>query len=91
MHGHYIPAGTTVGINAWAINRNQELFGEDAETFRPERWLEASEVQLTTMKKAMFTVCPNRSCSLLPILTWGLVQRWSAKLYRQEHCSPTAV
>lgn len=34
-----IPRGTEILISPWAINRHPELWGPDAETFRPERWL----------------------------------------------------
>lgn len=36
-----IPGGTAVGINMWVSGRNKRLFGEDADEFRPERWLRA--------------------------------------------------
>jgi cytochrome P450 len=39
----YIPAGTEVGINPYVIHRNTSIFGDDAEVFRPERWLENEE------------------------------------------------
>lgn len=38
--GRYIPGGTIVGMNPWVIHRNEAVFGPDAETFRPERWLQ---------------------------------------------------
>ncbi|KAM6538141.1 hypothetical protein FALCPG4_000026 [Fusarium falciforme] len=38
-----IPAGTEVGINPYVIHRNASIFGNDAEVFRPERWLENEE------------------------------------------------
>ncbi|KAH8645563.1 cytochrome P450, partial [Ilyonectria robusta] len=41
--GRFFPAGTTVGINAWVAGRNKNVYGEDAEVFRPERWLEDAE------------------------------------------------
>ena len=31
---------TVVGTSAWVIHRNREIYGEDADEFRPERWLE---------------------------------------------------
>ncbi|KAF2757986.1 cytochrome P450 [Pseudovirgaria hyperparasitica] len=34
-----IPTGTSVMISPWATNRLPSLWGEDAEVFRPERWL----------------------------------------------------
>ncbi|KAL8889454.1 MAG: hypothetical protein Q9215_003289 [Flavoplaca cf. flavocitrina] len=36
----YIPGGTIVGCNAWVIHRRPEVFGEDVDVYRPERWLE---------------------------------------------------
>ncbi|KAI8692462.1 hypothetical protein NCS56_00003100 [Fusarium sp. Ph1] len=35
--------GTEVGINPYVIHRNTSIFGDDAEVFRPERWLENEE------------------------------------------------
>ena len=40
IDGKFLPAGTIVGVNPWVVHRDQEVFGEDVETFRPERWLE---------------------------------------------------
>ncbi|KAJ4347656.1 hypothetical protein N0V95_005229 [Ascochyta clinopodiicola] len=37
--GQYFPPGTEVGINAWVIHNNRDIFGQDASSFRPERWL----------------------------------------------------
>lgn len=39
--GEFLPAGTNVGVNAWVAHRNKQIWGEDADVFRPERWLEA--------------------------------------------------
>lgn len=38
---------TTVGINSWVAHRNSSVFGEEVESFIPERWLAPEE----TMKK----------------------------------------
>ena len=50
----YLPEGTEIGANPWLTNRNQDIFGEDANTFRPERWLEG-EVNGKKMEKYNFT------------------------------------
>ncbi|CZR54663.1 related to pisatin demethylase (cytochrome P450) [Phialocephala subalpina] len=39
----FVPAGTKIGWCPWAIFRNKEIWGEDADYFRPERWLEGDE------------------------------------------------
>lgn len=37
--GRFIPGGTIVGCSAWVFHRNKNIFGEDADVYRPERWL----------------------------------------------------
>ncbi|KAI0592856.1 cytochrome P450 [Biscogniauxia sp. FL1348] len=37
--GNYIPPGTKVGINPYVLGRNKDVWGPDADEFRPERWL----------------------------------------------------
>jgi len=64
--GEHIPGGTIVGCNAWVLHRRAEVFGEDVDAFRPERWLAAddddeegeqqrnSKAKLKSMRAAMF-------------------------------------
>jgi cytochrome P450 len=35
----FLPGGTNIGYCVWGLNRSKEIFGEDADQFRPERWL----------------------------------------------------
>lgn len=51
-NGCFLPGGTDIGINTWAVMRNTEVFGEDGDIFRPERWLEATPEQLAKMEKS---------------------------------------
>lgn len=37
--GHYIPPGATLGMSPMAHNRSTEIFGDDADEWRPQRWL----------------------------------------------------
>lgn len=39
VHGLAIPPGTTVGCNPVSLHRSRDIFGNDAEVYRPERWL----------------------------------------------------
>jgi cytochrome P450 len=41
-NGTVIRAGTNLQYNSYAQGRSHELWGKDAEVFRPERWLERS-------------------------------------------------
>lgn len=38
LGGQFIPKGTHIVIVPWTINRSKELWGEDADVFKPERW-----------------------------------------------------
>ncbi|KAK4174672.1 putative cytochrome P450 E-class, group I [Triangularia setosa] len=49
INGQFIPGGTRVGQNAWTIQRDKVLFGEDSDVFRPERWLTADPVRKKMM------------------------------------------
>ncbi|RYP68909.1 hypothetical protein DL770_008367 [Monosporascus sp. CRB-9-2] len=40
IRGRRIPRGTRVVLASWATNRDPALWGEDADEFRPERWLQ---------------------------------------------------
>lgn len=41
--GRSLKPGTIVGMNGWTINQNEEVFGKDAQTFNPDRWLKSDE------------------------------------------------
>lgn len=59
LEGHFLPAGTTVGINPWVFARDKSLYGEDAEEWRPERWLEYSPEQLKHLGTSVFSLIPK--------------------------------
>lgn len=49
-----IPPGYRIGINAYILHRDRSVFGEDAERFRPQRWLSVSSPErLNTMNQCM--------------------------------------
>ncbi|KAI1073405.1 cytochrome P450 [Whalleya microplaca] len=51
--GNYIPPGTSVGINPYIIGRNKEVWGPDADEFRPERWLRIEGESEDTYRQRM--------------------------------------
>ena len=60
--GERIPGGTIVSCNSWVIHRNKEVFGDDVDTYRPERWLGDGE-NVKQMNRAMFQFAQgNFSC-----------------------------
>ncbi|RMJ08503.1 hypothetical protein CDV36_011879 [Fusarium kuroshium] len=46
--GTCIPKGSVVLWCTWAMNRSAKTWGEDADTFRPERWLEGGRFKQRT-------------------------------------------
>lgn len=41
INGQFVPKGMTIILAPWAINTSKQLWGEDAQEFKPERWLDA--------------------------------------------------
>lgn len=41
--GQFLPAGEGIGINTWVAHYNRNVWGEDVDMFRPERWIEAED------------------------------------------------
>lgn len=49
--GRWFPGGYKVQVNLNVIHRDKEIFGDDADVFRPERWIEADADTLKRMNK----------------------------------------
>lgn len=45
----FLPGGVCIGYSAYAMHHDQEIYGEDAHAFRPERWFESNEDKLRAM------------------------------------------
>lgn len=56
ISGFHLPAGTIVGMNAAVIHRDRSIFGDDADTFRPERWLSDDVEAVKTMDRHNMSV-----------------------------------
>ncbi|KAK2042644.1 cytochrome P450 [Colletotrichum somersetense] len=39
VDGQVVPAGSVIGMSAYTMNFSKELWGDDAATFNPDRWL----------------------------------------------------
>jgi cytochrome P450 len=49
IDGKFIPGGTQIGSSPLGIHCSKKIFGTDADMFRPERWLDASEEHFAYM------------------------------------------
>ncbi|CAG8954438.1 hypothetical protein HYFRA_00006065 [Hymenoscyphus fraxineus] len=97
--GREIPSGTIVGMNPWVVTRNKEIYGEDVELFRPERWLKGedetediAEARLKIMKDLDFAfgggnrICTGKNLALAEMskVTATLFGRYEMKLVKQD-------
>jgi Cytochrome P450 len=65
--GRFFAEGTRVGISAYTVGHDKKLFGEDADEFRPERWLECSPEKVAEMENGCLHVrFPEFFCQNLP-------------------------
>lgn len=55
LDGQFFPGGVSLAVNGWVLHRDRATFGEDAEVYRPERWLGDVE-QARRMERYMFQV-----------------------------------
>ena len=73
ISGEHIPAGTIVGVSAWVVHRRPEIYGDNVDAYRPERWLEADKERLKEMNATMFhfgagsRTCIGKNISLLEV------------------------
>ena len=52
----FLAGGTVVGMSPWVVNRHRPTFGEDADTWRPERWLGLDAEQHNKLQNSLLTV-----------------------------------
>ncbi|KAI5922367.1 pisatin demethylase [Camillea tinctor] len=86
--GRFFPEGTVVGVNPFVSGRDKAVYGEDVDTFRPERWIEADSDQLLLMERNFLAfgagkrLCLGKHVSLLEMskLVPELIRRFDITL-----------
>ncbi|RLN05768.1 hypothetical protein BBI17_009655, partial [Phytophthora kernoviae] len=53
--GTFIPAGSFINLNNYSMARMSQVWGPDAEEFRPERWLDPTTGKLITVSAYKFS------------------------------------
>ncbi|RMY78001.1 hypothetical protein D0863_00956 [Hortaea werneckii] len=70
----FLAPGTVVGINPYVLHRNRRIFGQDAEEWRPGRWLDADVERVKYMDQHLLSfgagkrTCLGRSIAMLELL-----------------------
>ncbi|KAL2849954.1 cytochrome P450 [Aspergillus pseudodeflectus] len=68
----YFPEGTIIGMSPYLVNRHKPTFGEDVESWNPERWMVAKELK-ARREAALLTfgagrrVCLGRHIAMLEL------------------------
>ncbi|KAI4124801.1 MAG: hypothetical protein LQ338_004627 [Usnochroma carphineum] len=69
--GQLIAGGTIVGMSPYVVNRHRPTFGEDADSWRPERWLDQGAEHRKKLENSVLTfgagrrVCLGKNIALL--------------------------
>ncbi|KAI1407130.1 cytochrome P450 [Hypoxylon sp. FL1857] len=75
-HGHFLPPGSIVSVPHYSTHRDTSIYGDDAEEFRAERWLEGDLSAIEQMDQNFLTfgkgtrACIGRSLAMLEIRTF---------------------
>lgn len=86
IEGKYFPAGSVVSVPSYTIHRNTAVWGQDAEQYNPDRWLEQGARARFEKAFVPFSVgpraCVGRNVALqeLSILIAAIIRRYDVVL-----------
>lgn len=64
VSGVMIPAGTEIGAQVEAVQRDAGVYGADSDAFRPERWVEANDEQRSLMDRSFLAFSSGKRVCL---------------------------
>ncbi|TVY75669.1 Cytochrome P450 monooxygenase [Lachnellula suecica] len=74
VNGLFVPGGTSIGYCAFGMFRDKKIFGDDADTFRPERWLDSSPEKTKEQEQTLELIfsygkyqCMGRNVALMEL------------------------
>ena len=95
-----IPPGMIVYVSSASMHRDQAVWGEDADSFRPSRWIETSDLSLSPLHEAVKTmpkgtflawssgprICPGSKMSQVEFVSVfaTIFRKWRVELVRRD-------
>ncbi|KAI8058532.1 cytochrome P450 [Syncephalis plumigaleata] len=83
LAGVHIPENFSIGVTVLHIHFSKEIYGEDADKFRPERWIEADSETLKRMRQGFLTFSMGPRSCIGQNLAWMELRLLVATLVRQ--------
>jgi hypothetical protein len=73
----FVKAGTQVLYSVYSMHRRKDIFGEDVENFRPERWEDIQPKWVNLLLTVLFQQTASNVFPGIPTFQW-----WSQNLFR---------
>ncbi|GMF43779.1 unnamed protein product [Phytophthora fragariaefolia] len=93
--GTFIPAGSAIGLATYAMGRMPQVWGPDAEEFKPERWIDPATgklIPISSYKFASFNAGPRMCLGMsLAMLEMKLVVAGLLSQFHVEVLNPDEV
>ncbi|KAG6849324.1 hypothetical protein H0H93_009416 [Arthromyces matolae] len=98
VSGVYFPEGTVVSVPSYSIHRDADVWGEDTEVYRPERWFEEKDNRQEKIQKTFnpFSTgpraCVGRNLAMLElmIIMASLARRYEFVLEKEGQVLQTS-
>jgi len=74
LGGKFVRGGTKIAVDTWSLGRRVEVYGDDADVFRPERFTEATPERRAEMVRTAELIfgsgrylCPGKGLALMEL------------------------